>query len=150
MGSLGTVLHDRSIPGRRANLDHLVVVPSGVWVVDTKRYRGRLERRQAAGWFVSRQILTVGGRDQSRLVTALNRQKAVVEEVVGHRVPLRGALCFTGVEVSWFTRPFLIDGVLVTWPTALAKTLQATGTLTPPTISHVAAALAERFVPYGS
>ena len=148
VGSLGTVLHDRRIPGRRTNLDHLVVVPSGVWVVDTKRYRGRLEQRQAAGWFVSRRILTVGGRDQSRLVTSLNGQRDLVGEVIGPRVPLRGALCFTGVEVSWFARPFLIDGVLVTWPRALAKTLQTTGALTPRAIANVAATLDERFVPY--
>src|SRR5690606_36481935 len=28
------VLHDRRIPGSRANIDHLVVTPSGVWVID--------------------------------------------------------------------------------------------------------------------
>jgi hypothetical protein len=30
------VLHDRRIPGSRANIDHLVVGPTGVWVIDTK------------------------------------------------------------------------------------------------------------------
>jgi hypothetical protein len=39
------VLHDRRIPGRRSNIDHLVIARSGVWVVDTKRYRGKVERR---------------------------------------------------------------------------------------------------------
>ena len=32
------VLHDRLIPGTRANIDHIVVAPGGVWVVDSKRY----------------------------------------------------------------------------------------------------------------
>lgn len=37
-----TVLHDRRIPGSAANVDHLVVGPSGVWVVDSKLWRGRV------------------------------------------------------------------------------------------------------------
>jgi hypothetical protein len=36
------VLHDLAIPGTQANIDHLVIGPSGVIVVDSKRYRGRL------------------------------------------------------------------------------------------------------------
>jgi hypothetical protein len=30
----GWVLHDRAV-GRNANIDHIVVVPSGVWVIDS-------------------------------------------------------------------------------------------------------------------
>jgi Nuclease-related domain len=37
------VLHDLAIPGSRANLDHLVIGPGGVFVIDSKHYRGRLE-----------------------------------------------------------------------------------------------------------
>jgi Nuclease-related domain len=37
------VLHDLAIPGSRANLDHLVVGPGGVFVIDSKHYRGRLQ-----------------------------------------------------------------------------------------------------------
>ncbi len=33
------VLHDRRIPRSTANIDHLVVCPSGVFVVEAKRYR---------------------------------------------------------------------------------------------------------------
>jgi hypothetical protein len=36
------VLHDLAIPGSPANLDHLVIGPGGVLVVDSKQYRGRL------------------------------------------------------------------------------------------------------------
>ena len=34
------VLHDRRIPGTRANLDHLVITPLGVTIIDTKRLEG--------------------------------------------------------------------------------------------------------------
>jgi hypothetical protein len=37
------VLHDLAIPGSRANIDHLVIGPGGVFVIDSKHYRGRLQ-----------------------------------------------------------------------------------------------------------
>jgi hypothetical protein len=37
------VLHDLALPGSRANLDHLVIGPGGVFVIDSKQYRGRLQ-----------------------------------------------------------------------------------------------------------
>jgi Nuclease-related domain len=37
------VLHDLAVPGSRANIDHLVVGPGGVFVIDSKLYRGRLQ-----------------------------------------------------------------------------------------------------------
>lgn len=49
LGGLGrrwVVFHDRAIPGSRANLDHVAVGPTGVWVIDTKAYRAPLR----AGW----------------------------------------------------------------------------------------------------
>jgi Nuclease-related domain len=36
------VLHDLAVPGSRANIDHLVIGPGGVLVIDSKQYRGRL------------------------------------------------------------------------------------------------------------
>jgi Nuclease-related domain len=37
------ILHDLAIPGSRANIDHLVIGPGGVFVIDSKHYRGRLQ-----------------------------------------------------------------------------------------------------------
>ena len=37
------VLHDLAVPGSRANLDHLLIGPGGVFVIDSKHYRGRLQ-----------------------------------------------------------------------------------------------------------
>jgi Nuclease-related domain len=36
-------LHDLAVPGSRANLDHLAIGPGGVFVIDSKQYRGRLQ-----------------------------------------------------------------------------------------------------------
>ena len=37
------VLHDLALPGSRANLDHLLIGPGGVFAIDSKQYRGRLQ-----------------------------------------------------------------------------------------------------------
>ena len=45
-GSRWTILHDLALPGTRANVDHLVIGPTGVWVVDSKATRGAV----TSGW----------------------------------------------------------------------------------------------------
>lgn len=148
VGPHGVVLHDRALPRRRANIDHIVVVPSGIWVVDTKHYRGALQRRTSRWWFVPRPRLYVAGRDRSALVAAACRQRALVAEAIGGGLPVRAALCFTGVERRLFTRPFILEGVLVTWPRALARTLAAPGPLGPGERTATADRLAQAFPPY--
>jgi hypothetical protein len=37
------VLHDLAVPRSQANIDHLVIGPAGVFVIDSKQYRGRLQ-----------------------------------------------------------------------------------------------------------
>ncbi len=46
LGRRWVVRHDLAVPGSRANLDHVVIGPSGVWVIDTKTYRAPMR----AGW----------------------------------------------------------------------------------------------------
>ena len=43
------VLHDLALPGSQANLDHLVIGPGGVFVIDSKQYRGRLQLARPGG-----------------------------------------------------------------------------------------------------
>jgi hypothetical protein len=44
-------LHDRRVPGTQANIDHIVIAPSGVYVIDAKRYKGRPSLRVEGGLF---------------------------------------------------------------------------------------------------
>jgi Nuclease-related domain len=37
------ILHDLAVPGSRASIDHLAIGPGGVFVIDSKQYRGRLQ-----------------------------------------------------------------------------------------------------------
>ena len=72
-------LHDRAVPGSRRNIDHIVVAPSGVYVVDAKRYSGRVEVRDMAGLFSrANPRLFVGGRGQSKLASAMGWQVTAV------------------------------------------------------------------------
>ena len=43
------VLHDLAVPGSQANIDHLAIGPGGVFVIDSKQYRGRLQL-DGSGW----------------------------------------------------------------------------------------------------
>jgi Nuclease-related domain len=149
------VLHDRAIPHRRANIDHIAVVASGVWVIDTKHYRGRLERRELGGWFVPRPRLFVAGRDQTQRVTAARRLQALVSEALVAEQPgagplVRAALYFTGVDVGLFTRPFTLEGVLVTWSHTFGRVLAASGPLGPGERNEVACRLSRLFPPYAT
>jgi hypothetical protein len=44
------LLHDVRLPGRAGNLDHVVVGPRGVVVVETKYYRGQVRGREGGDW----------------------------------------------------------------------------------------------------
>jgi hypothetical protein len=148
VGLDGVVLHDRAIPGSPANIDHIAVVPSGVWVIDTKQYHGRVEQRDLGGWFVSHPALFVNGHDRSTLIPAVLRQAARVGDVVAADVPLHVALCFADAEWGLLGRPFIIDGVSVTWADRLGRALAERGPLPVDTIRRVAARLSAAFPPY--
>ncbi len=115
------VLHDRRIPGSRANIDHLVVDVSGVWVVDAKRYAGRPERRVEGGLFRPRvEKLFVKGRDKTALVEGVQWQMSKVLEALPG-VPVAGVLCFVDAEWGLLDSSFSVGDVTVTWPRKLAS-----------------------------
>jgi hypothetical protein len=62
------VRHDLRIPGSRANLDHLVIGPSGVWVVDTKTTRARVRARGRTVRFGNRRLDTAATRWEAQVV----------------------------------------------------------------------------------
>lgn len=117
------VLHDRRIPKSKANIDHIVVTPGGVWVIDTKRYVDkRIEKRVEGGLFSPRvEKLWVRG-DKTSLVTGLTKQVALVEAAVPG-VPVKGVLCFVDGDWAWFADPFTVSDVLVLWPKKLVQLL---------------------------
>lgn len=133
----GTIeaLHDRRVPRSSANIDHIVVAASGVWVVDAKRYKNkRVAKDVRGGLLSSRAVLAVDGRDRTKLVEGVEKQVGVVRTALNQTgleaTPVHGALCFVDGDWGvWRMRPFSIDGIVVTWPKALRDRLSEAGEL---------------------
>ncbi|MCL8251433.1 NERD domain-containing protein [Aeromicrobium fastidiosum] len=125
------ILHDRRIPGSRANIDHLAVTPTGIYVIDAKKHAGRPRLKVEGGVLRPRvEKLVVGSRDCTRLVDGVLKQVDVVRGVVGDDVAVHAVLCF--VEADWplIGGSFATRGVSVLWPRKLYPLLAADGSMT--------------------
>ena len=126
------VLHDRKLPRSSANIDHLAVTSETIWVLDTKRYKGKVETR-GHGLFSSQPPdLYVGGRNQMKLVEGVKWQVETVWSVLdpfaeelgfGEELHVRGALVFINAEFGMFASPFAVDDVWIGWGRAIRKRL---------------------------
>lgn len=143
------VLHDRRIPRSTANIDHLVVCPTGVYVIDAKRYLDkRPELRVEGGLIRPRQeLLLVGGRDRTKLVDGMNKQLGLVRAALADQpdVPVRGVLCFVGADWPIFGGSFVVQDVSVVWPKKLKASLLEPGPLDPGQIADLQWQLHEAF-----
>ena len=126
------LLNDRAMPGSRANIDHIAVAASGVYVIDAKRYTGRIEVRNP---LFGPEKLKIKGRDRTRLIEGLEKQVAVVEELLASEAPVHGCLCFlppegfmadSGLPVI---RTLRVKGFPLYYPRRLAKRLGENGPL---------------------
>lgn len=147
LGDRAVLLHDRKVRGTRGNIDHLVIATSGVWIVDAKRYKGKVEKRDVGGWFKSDVRLYVGGRDRTKSVTGLEWQHDAVRSALGDEsVPVHRALSFVGAEWPlFFARPFQLDGVWISWPKKLAELIgRGDAVIADDDIERIARHLAER------
>ena len=89
------VLHDVHWPGRpRANLDHVLVGPGGVIVVDSKNWSGHVEVRNG--------ILRANGYAKSRECEAVATEVAAVAAFLEpqHRSLASGVLCLVKQDVA--------------------------------------------------
>lgn len=148
LGPRTVLLHDRRIPGSKANIDHVVVAASGIWVVDAKNYKGRIEQRDVGGWLQTDTRLYVNGRDQSRLLEGLAKQvNAVLEAIEDADIEVTAALCFVNSEWGLLARPFRLGGTLVTWPRKLSEAIAGPGPLSPGEVDRIGEKLASALEP---
>jgi hypothetical protein len=148
------VLHDRRIPGTRANIDHIAVTRSGtVWAIDAKNYSGKVQRIDKGGWFSTNLRLYVGRRDCTKLVHGTARQVEAIRAALGEGVirefgvNVRPGLCFVAAEWSLFAKPFDLDGVWIGWPKALSANLRVEGGLAPEDMAILARRVADALPP---
>lgn len=143
------VLHDRRIPGSRANIDHLVIGPAGVFVIDAKRYSGRPQRRVEGGILRPRtETLLVGRRDCTKLLAGMHKQLQLVRAALQpDDQPVHGMLCFVDADWPVFGGDFTIGGVEVLWPKKIAERVAATMLLPEAEIAAIQVRLATAFPP---
>ena len=140
------VLHDRAIRHSQSNIDHIAIAPSGVWVIDAKRYKGKVAVRKPLFGVAS---LTIAGRKQTKLIHALSDQVALVDRVLGDvvsGVAVHGALCFIDSELP-LLGTLSLDGFAITAPKPLAKRINAKGSLPRDDVRRLATQLADIFPP---
>lgn len=132
------VLHDRRVPGTSANIDHLVVGPTGVFCVETKRMRGRARVRRGS--------LRVDGAKRNGPIEQALWQAEAVEEAVG--VPAQPVLCIR--DAHFRRRPRMASGVWVVRPARLRRLLRrGRAVLDPIDVHRLAARAGARLPPAG-
>lgn len=120
------VLHDRRIPGTKANIDHVVVTAAGVLVVDAKRYVDKRPELRVEGGILRPRVekLMVGGRDQTKLVDGVVGQvERIRTALADETIEVSGVLCFIDADWPLVGAFFFTRGVRVVSPRKLSKIL---------------------------
>jgi hypothetical protein len=141
------VLHDRAAPGCRAGIGHLVVGPTGVFVVESKNLRRLLDWRPGVGWVYGEHPLASLLGPTRSAVGSVNQALA---DVLGpHRVVARPVWCVHG---PWVLpqRELMVEDVLLVGPRRVTRTLAGGPVrLGPAAVAAIAAAAADRLPPAG-
>jgi hypothetical protein len=145
------VLHDRRIPGSKGNIDHIVVAPAGIFVIDTKRYQGRVELKRKGSIFYPEYRLYATGRDRTMEIAEIKALAKIVDDaILQHRVEPQPiavpVLCFVDAERVRLG-PKAHDGVLLETDYTIRELLLSEVEMAPGQIDHVARELGRLFPP---
>jgi hypothetical protein len=140
------LLHDRRMPKGRGNIDHLAIAPAGVFVIDAKNHKGKVETAKP---LFGKPKLLIGRRDHTKLLDGLDRQVDAIRGALGEdqsKVVVRGVLCFPNAGLPWFGT-LEMRGHLLLSPKSVAKRLNAAGSLSVEAIEALATRLVTEFPP---
>ena len=105
LAPLGAVLHGCRSVVAGVRIDHLVVAPSGAWVVVADHGPGRLDVATGPDGAT---VVTVDGNDRSSMVRSVSRGAEHVGSVLASSgfdwLPVNAALCFTNARRTARTR----------------------------------------------
>lgn len=92
------VRHDRRVPGYVGNVDHIAVGPTGVWVIETKSYRGRVE--------LYGDRLEINDQPRDRIIDQVYKEAVAVQIALGDRLSSLGmtvtpVLCLHRAKLGW-------------------------------------------------
>jgi len=149
VGDNAVVLNDRAVPQSRANIDHVVIASSGVWIIDSKLWKGLIRVKTVGGILSASQKLMVGNRDESACTEKIYSQVIPIANLLGDlRIPVRPALVF--IDGDWGSgvalraiqnRPYEMLGVIVAWPKAIIAKIREDGPLSGEDVTTIAGTL---------
>lgn len=144
------ILTDRQVPGTQANIDHIVVASSGVWIIDAKKWKGKIVYKAVSPASVVMK-LTVAGEDRTDQLEAIYKLVIPVANIIGdHSVPIHPAVVF--VEGEWgdrvlprllLNKPYKHEDVWVSPPKVLSKVIRKPGPLDTASIQRIGKMLDE-------
>ncbi len=128
--------HDLAMPGSRANIDHLLLGPTGMFVIDSKQYTGRIQQTpDGRAWHnhypLDEQLATV-------------RAEARAVEVILD-VPVIPLVCVHGASVQW--RGLHAQGVAIVPAGQLSAALGADAALSAEQVTVLAGTAQARLRP---
>lgn len=141
------VLHDRALPSGNANLDHLVVGPTGVWVIDTKNWnKNRLikgqGRRLKVGRVSGRTVTGSAAYERDRVARALTAH-------LRYPVTVHAVLAIHGSCVTPWRTP-RVDGIPLVQARKVPAHIRTSrrADLSPAEIARLSEACRTLFPPY--
>jgi hypothetical protein len=148
------VLTDRQVPGTNSNIDHIVIASSGVWIIDSKKWKGKIEYKADSLASINTRLY-VGGKDRTSKVESIYSLVIRVAQVIEDRtVSIHPALVF--IEGDWNTaalprflmgKPYVHEGVYISPPKVLIKMINEPGALNAESINSLAVKLDEALTP---
>jgi len=137
------IVHDRKIPGSRANVDHIVIGPPGIYVVATKSLGGSLQIRD--------NDVFVAGRRKTKMIDEVKREAAAVETALGAELAaggwtVRPIICVHRADLPSFRSE--VAGVrIVSGRDLVTRLRSADRVLSPADVERLAALAAARLRP---
>ncbi|SNQ50528.1 Nuclease-like protein [Frankia canadensis] len=138
-----TVLHDRSLADSAGNIDHLVIGPSGAWVIETDAHQGPV-RQNAAGVWAGKVPL----RAMLGLVAWMGEEataQLLGELPQGWELEVQPVVAFARAEVP--AGLALVEGVLLLPATGVADYILSAGMVLRPIDVAMLVDVAERAFP---
>jgi len=113
------VFHDRKIPGSKANIDHIVVGPTGVFAIETKNVAGKVA-------VVNRELRIAGRRKafgEQAWREAVAVQGVIAPVLASLALDVTPILCFTKADLP--TGSPSTEGVPLLYPRGMVRTIKS-------------------------
>ncbi|CUU57278.1 Nuclease-related domain-containing protein [Parafrankia irregularis] len=138
-----TVLHDRQLADSAGNIDHLVIGPSGAWVIETDTHGGPIRQNPAGVWAGKVPLRAMLG-----LVAWMGEEatsQLVAELPAGWQLEAQSVVAFARAEVP--DGLALVDGVLLLPVAGVADYILAAGVVLRPIDVALLVDVAQRVLP---